>query len=353
MSEKRLLFGLPDGSLVSPNRGNLVGLLNQARIFVENYGGNTAAPPRVTNIPWLEARIGRPQELPSLAYVGEIDIFIAGDDWAEEWAIQGQPTVKMLGLNTGKVTIVAAARRDEAHFEKVTNTKEYLRQKIKGGCRILKVASEYPNIARRFLYEKISDDDLLSKGFKVSKLEDIRVVPFGKHYGIEQGVIVMNSKGATEAKSFYQYADMIIEASQTGTALANFEQEVLEVVLHSEASLYRGTHIESDPWKAKKADRVRTMLKGVVDSAGIDLITFNVHPSRADAILEYLYKNRLFETEPTVIRGKENVVISIQVMIRNTKMPLIDIIGDLKDMGATGIDGAPLSYSISKEPSDV
>jgi len=310
MKDKKLRIGIPNGSLVDPKRGGLQELLDRARIYIKNIGAN--APAEVTNIPWLEAAAGRPQELPALAASGYCDVFFCGDDWAREWELRGKGSEKMLGLGIGKVEIVYA----EKESSESTNA-----------------ASEYPYLARWYLSQKYAVPEA-----------GIPIVKIGESIPEGSSLAVIESVGATEAKVYYGLAGAVVEASQSGETLKNYGLTVRDTVMSSECSLYCREGL--DEWQRKKAERIAMMLEGAVNAQGKDLVILNVKNDDLDKVLDYIRENQLFAGEETIIQGKTMSEITLELPTRDCDKPLIDVLGDLNDLGATAIEGMPLSYSV-------
>jgi ATP phosphoribosyltransferase len=345
MTDKKLKIGIPNGSMVDPKRGGLKELLDKARIYTKNIGTNK--PLVVTNIPWLEAAAGRPQELPSLAADGYFDVVFCGDDWAREWELRGKKTEKMLGLGTGKVDIVFAKKEDI--FREVKPFKI--------------IASEYPYLARWYVagcgsFGGFSESAKWSQernGYVIPEsmtcIVDVGNIPEYALPGAKPGdkrneLIIVDSYGATEAKTdpVVNLAEAVVEARQSGDTLEMYMLKTCGIVMSSECSLYCREGLEE--WQRKKAERIAMMLEGAVNAQGRDLVTFNVSNDALDRVVQYIRKNRLFGDEETVIPGKTMSEITLELPTRDCDKPLIDVLGDLKDLGASAIDGVPLSYSI-------
>ena len=96
----------------------------------------------------------------------------------------------------------------------------------------------------------------------------------------------------------------------------------------------------------EKADRVKMMLEGAVNAKDKDLVIFNVKNENLSDILNYIRQNQLFANEETLVKGKNFSEITLELSTADRQKPLIDILGDLKDLGASSIEGIPLSYSI-------
>jgi ATP phosphoribosyltransferase len=243
-----------------------------------------------------------------LAAQGFCDAFFCGDDWAREWELRGYPSRKFMGLGIGKVQIVAAAKPE------------------KNERRI--AASEYPYIARDYM----------------AKLgADAQIIKYGEP--VKGGFAVIDSMGKTELKLIYGMADFVVENTQTGSTLKALGLVVKELLFDSECSFYTAKGL-ADEWKLKKAERIAMMLKGAISAYGTDLVTFNVANSQLEKVLAYVRQNKLFGDEETLVRGERMSELTLQLQTANPAKPLIDIIADLREFGATSIDGVPLSYSV-------
>lgn len=301
-------IGIPNGSTLEANRGGLKNLLENARIRIEDIDSKKA--PRAVNIPWLSVMMQRPQELPYLSDRGYCDAFFAGDDWATEWNLRGYKSEKILGLGISKVKIVSAT---------IPNKKDF---------RV--IASEYPNIAKNYLEEKFDT-------------KDVEIAKNGKEVTAYYSVV--ESFGKTELKIEYGIADLVVENTQSGRTLNELGMVVLDEIMESECGLYVPSRLV-DKDKMKKIERVAMMLEGAKNSKDKDLITFNVEKKYLEKVINYVKINELYGNEETVIKGRNNYQITLQVETNNSEKPLLDIIWDLKGLGARSIEGIPLSYSI-------
>lgn len=302
----KLKIGIPDGSLVDPQRGGLKELLDQARIFTKNLG--TSKIPEVVNIPWLKIVMQRPQELPYLTAQGCCDAFFCGDDWAREWELRGYASKKILGLNTGKVDIIVAGKEEKSY-------------------RV--AASEYPFIARDFLTQETG-------------VEEIPIIRYGEP---TEDYAVIDSFGKTELKTIYGVSDIVIENTQTGKTLENLGLTKFETLFPSECGLYVNEDLDNS-WKSKKVDRMALMLEGAVNAQNKDLVVFNVANDNLEPVLRYVRENQLFANEETVKPGENYSEITLELSTNDPERSLIDVLGDLSDLGASAIEGIPLSYSI-------
>ena len=305
---RKVILGIPDGSSIDANRGGLKEILENSRIFIRNWDGNSK--PEVIDIPWLEVIMQRPQELPYLAAINCCDLFFCGDDWAKEWELRGHYNEKLLSCGIGKVNVVAAAKKEKNKFSIA--------------------ASEYPFIAKQYLQEKLA-------------AKSIEIIKYGEK--AKSRYVVIDSFGKTELKAVYEIADLVVENTQTGNTIRNLGLEVICKIFASEIGLFMRKGI-SDEFKLGKIERIKYMVGGAVNAYGKDLVTFNIKNKGLEKALNYIRENRLFGNEETISKGNKTSEITIEVSTRNAEMPLIDIVGDLKKLGASCIEGIPLKYSI-------
>ena len=251
----------------------------------------TVADPRIDAV-----RILRPQEIPRYVAEGVFDVGITGRDWIEETASE---VVSLGELHYSKATarpvsiVLAVAAGDAA--QGVGDLHDGVR-----------VATEYPELTRRFLE-------------KHGIAADIRL-----------------SYGATEAK-VPEIVDVVVELTETGRALRAAGLRVIETILVSHTELIANPAAYEDPDKRHAMGQIHTLLQGTLEARGRVLVKLNVGATELDAVIELLPALR----SPTVSKlfgvdayAVETVVPKDQI---NTLIPA------LKDHGATDIIELPIS----------
>ncbi|MBS3119438.1 hypothetical protein J4475_01295 [Candidatus Woesearchaeota archaeon] len=334
---KKLTIGMPDGSLANPNRGqNLAELLARAGLETRNYG--TSKPTEFPYVPWLEPRDGRPRFLIEEVARGDLDVCIAGDDIATENNLQsGNSTVrKILGLNKGKTRLVAAAPED-----KYRSMAAYLQQRAAAGVCSVIMASEYPAIAQRFLLDKISEAGL------TAVFGGVTITDYLTERNRMSCSVIARTEGKTEAMFQRGSVDLIVETTQSGASLGDQGLFALEEVMRSEASLYAAAarYKTNNQWKSEKIETVKMALQGVLAAEGIEMLVFNVPAGQVSAVYKYLRQQRLFASEPSIVKGDEFWEFTIQLDTRNPELPLVDVQYALRKLGAEAIDRFPLLSS--------
>jgi ATP phosphoribosyltransferase len=170
----------------------------------------------------------------------------------------------------------------------------------------VRVATEYPELTRRFLQKHGID-------------ADIRI-----------------SYGATEAK-VPEIVDVVVELTETGRALRAAGLRIIETILVSHTELIANPATYEDPDKRHAMSQIHTLLHGTLEARGRVLVKLNVGAGDLDAVIALLPAlksptvSKLFGTDAYAV---ETVVPKDRI---NTLIPA------LKDSGATDIIELPLS----------
>jgi ATP phosphoribosyltransferase len=258
----------------------------------------TIADPRVTDV-----RILRPQEIPVYVAEGLFDIGITGRDWIEE---RGADVVSLGELAYSKATAhpvrIVLAVAGESPYRTLAD----LVSGSQRSGRALRVATEYPALARRWLSE----------------------------HGVEAEVSL--SYGATEAK-VPDVADCVVEITETGRALRAAGLRVVETLLESRTELIANPEAAADPEKRHAMEQLRTLLVGALEAREKVLVKLNVPADRLDAVVKVLPSMR----SPTVSELSGGRGYALETVA--AKSDINTLIPALKDEGATDILELPLS----------
>jgi ATP phosphoribosyltransferase len=337
--DAKLIIGMPAGSLANPNRGgNLVHLLKSAGFPTKGYedGGPTAFPLHSVLMGWD----GRPQEFGAQLAVGELDIAIGGDDWVQERVLEyryayGQEIAltKVLPLKRGKVRLVIIANPFEGTFDEWMS--QLLREKS-----VVTMVSEMPYLAVDWFLKKAR-----ALGFGESHAGHA-VQKYKTPPQVTNGVVVYESWGKTEAKVVNGGADLGLEITQSGSAIANYGLSVGEEVMQSETGIWANPSIKENPAKHELARMFLLNLYGAINGENKVLLLFNTRKEQTDAIVDYLRVNKLFADEPTMNSGVNFNEFSVQMDTNNLRLPLAKVRYELARLGATGIDTVPLDSCI-------
>jgi ATP phosphoribosyltransferase len=252
----------------------------------------TIDDPRVTDV-----RILRPQEIPGYVADGLFDLGVTGRDWIEETASQ---VVSLGRLQYSKsssrpIEVVLAVAEDSA-VRDVADLAQGLR-----------VATEYPELTRRFL---------AARGVRA----DIRL-----------------SYGATEAK-VPEIADAVVEITETGRALRAAGLRIVDTVLVSHTELIANPTAYDDPAKRHAMHQLHTLIQGTLEARGRVLVKLNVARGDLEGVIALLPSLK----SPTVseLSGPEGGY-AVETVV--PKADINVLIPALKDHGATGILEVPIA----------
>jgi ATP phosphoribosyltransferase len=198
---KEVSLALPDGHQQAP----AAQFLEQVGLALQGYSEGTVSRRPCADLGWLGIKVIRPQDMPLQVANGNFDLAITGEDWLQEHLCRfpSSPVKKLSGLGFGTVKIVAAVSQDM----RVKNIDE-LRSLVESGrLAPLKVASEYTNIADRYIRE--------------NHINPYKLIP---------------TWGASEA-FLPDDADMLIDNTQTGKTLDQHRLRILDVLFQSSACL--------------------------------------------------------------------------------------------------------------------
>jgi ATP phosphoribosyltransferase len=251
----------------------------------------TVEDPRIDSV-----RILRPQEIPRYVAEGLFDLGITGRDWIEETASE---VVSLGELHYSKATarpvsiVLAVADGDPA-------------QSVDDLTDGVRVATEYPELTRRFLE-------------KHGIAPDIRL-----------------SYGATEAK-VPEIVDVVVELTETGRALRAAGLRIIETILVSHTELIANPAAYEDPDKRHAMHQLHTLLQGTLEARGRVLVKLNVGAAELDAVIEFLPSLR----SPTVSKLFGVEAYAVETVV--PKGEINTLIPALKDRGATDIIELPIS----------
>lgn len=341
MGKEILKIGMPAGSLANPKRGgNLIKLLKASGF--ETSGYESGGPSKFTTVNFIFGWDGRPQEFSSQLGLNELDVAIAGDDWIQERVLELQHEYdtevhleRVLGLNRGYVKIVGIINNDNGF----STIEDFLKDIIKREKRIT-VVSEMPFLALQWIRDKLQAIHMLTR------YEKFVVQKYKTPPRIEEGVLVYETWGKTEAKVKNKGAEIGVEITQTGNSVRNYGLKIIDTIMESETAIWINPEIKKNAEKKELLQMFLLNLYGSIHAENKVLIVFNMPNSRAHEVELFLSKNNLFADEPTKTQGKDFTVYNIQVDIDNKDIPLAKIRYELAKHGAKNIDTMPISSSI-------
>ncbi|MGI9051267.1 MAG: ATP phosphoribosyltransferase [Ilumatobacteraceae bacterium] len=281
---------LPKGSL---ERATLE--LFEAADLRVNRSSSVEYRARIDDPRVAEVRILRPQEIPTYVAEGLFDVGITGQDWVEETA---SDVVSLGRLQYSKATsdpvrvVVAVAADSPAQV--VTDLPDGVR-----------VASEYPQLARRYFAARgITADVRLSYGASEAKVPDI--------------------------------VDCVVDITETGRALRAAGLRVIDTILTSYTTVVANRAAHEDPAKRHAMGQLMTLLNGALEARTKVLLKLNVAAEHYPAVLAVLPSAK----SPTVseLAGGGYAVESV---VEKRQINLV--IPALKDAGATDLLEIPIA----------
>lgn len=340
--DNKLIIGMPAGSLANAQRGgNLVTFLEHSGFKTKGY--ESGGPTSFTTINFLFGWDGRPQEFASQLALSELDIAIAGDDWIEESRLEMKMVYgkdikleKLLSLKRGNVRIVGIID----NVSPAATTEEFLKSFFGSGKKLLTVVSELPHMALDWIQKKMKAAGLeeLAQNWSVQK--------YKTPAKIDQGILIYETWGKTEAKIKNGGADMGLEITQSGSALRNYSLKIIDEVFTSETGIWATRSTIENKEKLQLLEMFIINLFGTVNAENKVLLVFNVPSDKKTAVEEYLTKYNLYADEPTIIPGATYAQYTIQVETDRKDLPLAKVRYELIKMGVRSLDTLPLLSSI-------
>jgi ATP phosphoribosyltransferase len=224
-SAKEINLALPDGH----QQGPTAQFLKQAGLTVQGYCEEPVSRRPSAGLGWLGIKVIRPQDMPLQVANGNFDLAITGEDWLREHLCRfpSSPVRRLFTLGFGIVKIVAAVSQ-----EMPADSIDGLRLLVEsGGFAPLKVASEYINIADRYI--------------RGNRISPYRLIP---------------TWGASEA-FLPEDADMLIDNTQTGRTLQQHELKILDVLFQSSACLIANKNSLASSHKKEKINSLTQKLR--------------------------------------------------------------------------------------------
>jgi ATP phosphoribosyltransferase len=242
---------------------------------------------------------------------------------------------RVMALNRGDVQLVGITA--DPRF---ATTEEFLKD-VAARKPLVKVAAEMPHLALDWVQRKLAAIGL-GAAFSAHSVQKYKTPP-----RIQQGILIYESWGKTEAKVKHGAVDMALEITQSGSAIKSYGLTIVESVLRSQTAIYTSPATWDDPEKRELLEMFLLNLHGAVQAENKVMLLFNVPNARSAEVERYLTENELFGDEPTMNRGKEYTEYNIQVEDGNPERPIALVRYTLAKLGARSIDTVPIQSSIS------
>jgi ATP phosphoribosyltransferase len=218
-------LALPDGH----QRPHTVDFLNRSGLEIDGYNtGESKSRPQFS-ADGVMVKVIRPQDMPLHVANGNFDLAITGKDWLldHRFRFPSSPVEELLELGYGRVRIVVVVTNDLP----VSSTDELATLNLES---TLRVASEYVNIADKYIYD--------------NHLTPCKIIP---------------TWGASEA-FLPEDADVLIENTETGTTIAQHNLKIIDTLFESSACLIGNSNsLNSQDKRDKIVPIVEAMRRGI------------------------------------------------------------------------------------------
>ncbi|TNE49026.1 MAG: ATP phosphoribosyltransferase [Deltaproteobacteria bacterium] len=269
----KLRIALPKGRM----KDGVFQLLGDAGIQIR-MGSRNYRP--LLSLPWLEAKILKPQNTIEMLHAGSRDIGFAGADWVAEL---GADLVELLDTGMDPVRLVAAAPA-------------FLLENGKLPKRKLVVASEYQRLTQNWI--------------KASGMD----AQFVRTYG------------ATEVFP-PEDADCIVDNTATGATLRSNNLDIVDELMTSSTRMYVNPRVMDVPEKRERVEHLVMVIQSVLEARKRVMLEVNVSSEGLEALVDILPCMR----EPTIseLHGEQGYAVKVAVLRKNLPnlMPRIKAVG--------------------------
>jgi ATP phosphoribosyltransferase len=276
-NDKNVLIALPKGRMYD----EIVSLLKDAGISIRNSARGYRPTISLEN---YTAKILKPRNVITMLLAGARDVGFAGADWLDEMGVELH---ELLDTGMNPVRLVVAAPHQLLENGELPK-------------RPLVIASEYPNMAKRWVERK----------------------------GID--ATVLHAFGATEVFP-PEDADLIIDNTSTGSTLRANGLKIIDEIMTSSTRLYASAEAMADPYRKEQLTNLTLLLEAVLRARGRVMMDLNVAKENLDAVLQLLPSMR----EPTVSPLSDSGWFAVRSAV--PRKELANIVPQLKANGAHDI----------------
>ncbi len=289
MSEKKLKFALPKGSL----QKSTIEVFNKAGIKIYLNNERSYYPSSDDNE--LEFMLIRPQEMPKYIEQGIFDAGLCGWDWLMENDVDVEDVCELIyakgGFTPVKWVLAVPETSDIKSVEDINGKR---------------VATELVNYVRRYFKER----------------NIVCEVEF--------------SWGATEVKAGV-LCDAIVELTETGSSLRANKLKIIEEILSSTTRLIANKESFKDEWKKRKIENIAMLLKSAVRAESMVGLKMNIEKDKVKNIIDILPSLK----KPTISQLAVEGWIALEVIVEESTVK--EILPELIRAGAQGIIEYPLN----------
>ena len=227
-------LALPKGRMFD----EIVSLFKDAGITIRN--SERGYRPTIS-LPNYNTKILKPRNVITMLLANARDVGFAGADWLDEMGVE-LPELLDTGMNP--VRLVVAAPHELLENGELPK-------------RPLVIASEYPQMAKRWIKAKGIDAE------------------------------VLQTYGATEVFP-PEDADLIIDNTSTGSTLRANGLQIIDEIMTSSTRLYASAEAMADPYRKKELENLTMLMEAVLRARSRVMMDLNVAKENLDAVLAAL-----------------------------------------------------------------
>lgn len=274
---QQIRIALPKGRMFD----EIVALLKGAGITIRN---STRGYRPAISLKNFNAKILKPRNVISMLVAGARDVGFAGADWLDEMDVELHEIIDT-GLNPVRLVVAAPVELlEDGQLPK----------------RHLVIASEYPNMAKRWIESKGIDAEVLT------------------------------TYGATEVFP-PEDADLIIDNTSTGSTLRANGLQIIDEIMKSSTRLYASEEAMQNPEIKAQLEDLGLLLDAVLRARGRVMMDLNVASDKLDGVVAVLPSMRQPTISPLSADGWHSVRSAVE------RSDLADVIPKLKAAGACDI----------------
>jgi len=259
----------------------VVGLLKGAGISIRQ--SERGYRPSIS-LPDFNAKILKPRNVISMLAAGSRDIGFAGEDWIQE---TGTDLHELLDTGLNPVRLIVAAPHELLENGKLPNRK-------------IVIASEYPELAKRWVADNKMDAEIIQ------------------------------TFGATEVFP-PEDADCIIDNTATGSTLRANGLQIIDEIMTSSTRLYASKFAMDNAQIRSRIEDFAMLINAVLQARGRVMMDLNVSSADLEAVVACLPSMRT----PTVSPLSDSGWVAVRAAI--PRKQLAEIIPKLKSAGACDI----------------
>lgn len=299
MSQEQIRIGIPKGSL----QESTLSLFARAGF---NFHGSERSLWLSSNDPELKPVLLRPQEIPQYVADGSLDCGLSGWDWISE-SIENHQT----GVTEDHFTMLADLCYSKRTFR---NIRWVLAVKRDGPFNTLRDLQTAENVHISTELVSITERWLGEKGINAK---------------------VAFSWGATEAK-VGEFADAIVEATETGASLQANGLKILDTVFTSSTRFFASKEVyRQNDWRRVKLDSMAMLLESCLRADTKESLRVVAGPDELQTLVGLIPEEVKFTVSPAADGGG---IIDMVI----TKIDARDVIPKLARAGARRITTSPV-----------